>query len=205
MMKPPSFLQMRQFGAHLKSTAAETLAEVLIALIVLAVGGGGALTLVAMSISNNEEAEERLMAYNFAREGVEAMRNIRDTNWLRFPSDRENCWDAKPSVDDIASCPTNQIAAGDYIVYPITDIDTNLFGWRLSTVTAATDTMICETTVAGETLYVHELGGCTTETPYNRVITITKGTDTMEVQSEVFWDSKGDPRSVVFMDKLTNY
>ncbi|USN58529.1 MAG: hypothetical protein H6767_09960 [Candidatus Peribacteria bacterium] len=36
--------------------------------------------------------KNRIEAIQIAREGMEAMKNIRDTNWLIFSSDVENCW-----------------------------------------------------------------------------------------------------------------
>lgn len=34
----------------------------------------------------------KIQAIQIAREWIEAMQNIRDTNWLLFPLDKENCW-----------------------------------------------------------------------------------------------------------------
>src|SRR3989338_7328669 len=83
---------MKKFN-ELLTKKAETLAEVLIALSVISMGAGGASTLVTMSIKANGQSEERIVAYSLAREGVEALRNIRDTNWLRFPGNKTECWD----------------------------------------------------------------------------------------------------------------
>lgn len=37
-------------------------------------------------------AENRIQAVNIAREWIEALQNIRDTNWIKFSSDYTNCW-----------------------------------------------------------------------------------------------------------------
>lgn len=34
----------------------------------------------------------RIQAIQIARDGIESMTNIRDTNWVKFPVDYENCW-----------------------------------------------------------------------------------------------------------------
>jgi len=34
----------------------------------------------------------KIQAISMAREGIEAMKNIRDTNWILFSSDTTNCW-----------------------------------------------------------------------------------------------------------------
>lgn len=39
--------------------------------------------------------ESRIQAINLAREGIEAVENIRNTNWIKFTSDYENCFDVK--------------------------------------------------------------------------------------------------------------
>lgn len=36
--------------------------------------------------------ENRIKAINIAREWLEAVTNIRDTNWIKFSSDYEKCW-----------------------------------------------------------------------------------------------------------------
>lgn len=38
------------------------------------------------------DSEMRIQAVALAREGIEAVYNIRNTNWLRFPAKRESCW-----------------------------------------------------------------------------------------------------------------
>jgi len=39
-----------------------------------------------------DSTENKIKAINIAREWIEAMTNIRDTNWLKFWSDYKNCW-----------------------------------------------------------------------------------------------------------------
>lgn len=73
-------------------------------------------------------ARDRVIATNIAREGIEAVRNIRDTNWLKFSNNRRTCWNHFPG-DDIASdvCSgTTPIFPGEYIVYK-----NNEFRWKL--------------------------------------------------------------------------
>lgn len=40
-------------------------------------------------------SENRIKAINIAREWIEAVKNIRDTNWIKFSSDYTNCWNVK--------------------------------------------------------------------------------------------------------------
>jgi hypothetical protein len=74
--------------------------EVLIALTVLVIGALGSLRLLGIAGINNQITKERVIATNLSREGIEAVRNIRDTNWLRFAGERRICWNNL----DITAC-----------------------------------------------------------------------------------------------------
>ncbi len=78
-----------------KSKRAETILEVIAAIFVIAVGSASATSLVVSSLRSNGLSRDNLIAMNLAVEGVEAMRNIRDSNWLRFAYDKDNCWNMK--------------------------------------------------------------------------------------------------------------
>jgi hypothetical protein len=65
----------------------------------------------------------KIQAIQIAREGIEAMKNIRDTNWILFWSDTPNCWNV---LDYNNSCvwdnsTTNDISAWSYKIYQNTD------------------------------------------------------------------------------------
>ena len=47
------------------------------------------------SIKLSTTTSNRLQAINIAREWIEAVTNIRDTNWLKFSSNIRNCWMTK--------------------------------------------------------------------------------------------------------------
>lgn len=56
--------------------------EGIIAIAVIVVGVVAALVLTLAAFSSSVESEDQVKAVNFAREGLEVVRNIRDTNWL---------------------------------------------------------------------------------------------------------------------------
>lgn len=218
----PAFLDLKK---NLLSQAAETLAEVIIALVVLAVGATGAATLVYASISANAENKQYIQAYNFAREGVEAMRNIRDTNWLRFPGNREECWDVTLETTDPTAC-TEALGAEkigsstgvEYVIYPQLDEESgaaiDLFAWKLFATSTGTDTTIYEYTFeSNATLYVNDpegVLGALPATPYSRAVTVVRTTDAegneiMIVSSTVTWQFKNRTKTVTFTDELTNF
>lgn len=61
-----------------------SLIETLVALFILAIGITAALSLVGYVSSITASTKNKIIATNLAREGVEAVRNIRDSNWLYY-------------------------------------------------------------------------------------------------------------------------
>lgn len=76
----------------------ETILEVIIALFVIVLGSGAATVLIVSAIQANTFSKDNLVALNLAVESVEAMRNIRDSNWLKYSYDKDACWNLKPGV-----------------------------------------------------------------------------------------------------------
>lgn len=66
----------------LKNTDGFTLTEVMIGIMILTVAIVSATNLLVGLISTNQNNVTSLQAYYLAQEGLEAVRNIRDTNWL---------------------------------------------------------------------------------------------------------------------------
>ena len=64
-------------------TLGYTILEVIIAIFVIVTGVFSILTLVVSSLSNTTQALDYLVAANLAREGIELVRNQRDTNWYK--------------------------------------------------------------------------------------------------------------------------
>jgi len=96
----------------------ETLAETIIALSILAMGIALASTVIMNSIRNLSNAKSRVIAINIAREGIEAVRSIRDSNWLYYSDKRRQCWNHDPSsVNPCDGVNLTPIIPGTYIVY----------------------------------------------------------------------------------------
>ena len=60
----------------------QSMLEAIIASGIVATAVSSALTLVQVSISAEKESEGGIVAANLAREGIEVVRSIRDSNWL---------------------------------------------------------------------------------------------------------------------------
>jgi len=94
----------------------ETLAETIIALSILSIGITISSMVILNSMRNLIVAKQRVIAVNIAREGIEAVRSIRDTNWLLYSDRRRQCWNHDPNV--VAACDgSNPITPDTYIVY----------------------------------------------------------------------------------------
>ena len=102
-----------------------TIVELMVVLAILGLGITALLQTIGWGINYARDTENNIKAINIAREGIEAMTNIRDTNWLRFSSDKTNCWKVK---DYQSACignstllpyPANPgiIAPGSYTIY----------------------------------------------------------------------------------------
>lgn len=81
-----------------KKSRGETLLEVIVALLVLTIGSASATSLIVTSIRANQFNKDSLIALNLAQEGIEYMRNLRDTNWIKFSANTKGCWNMKPAV-----------------------------------------------------------------------------------------------------------
>ena len=72
-----------------------TLLEIIIALFVVTIGMGGVFSVIQKSFEMMSLSASRLVAANLAQEGIEIMRNVRDTNWLKGQD-----WDIGLSAGD---------------------------------------------------------------------------------------------------------
>jgi len=72
--------------AHTNKQSGQTLIETLVAIFVLVTGLISAISLSIYSFNSTDNASRAVVATSLAREGVEVIRNLRDSNWLA-PSD----------------------------------------------------------------------------------------------------------------------
>lgn len=119
-----------------KFRRADTILEVIIALFIVAMGTTIATNLMVNAIRSNNYSKNNLVAMNLATEGLEAMRDIRDSNWLKFSFDRDRCWNMIPEKASGDSCTLgNLIAAGNYTI----DLDPTTMKWGLHSVSGVLD------------------------------------------------------------------
>jgi hypothetical protein len=93
--------------------------------------------ILGSALRNMQNAKSRSVAVNIAREGIEAVRNVRDTNWFKYHSKRRDCWNQLPARDPDAQCvKADYIKPGHYIIYrqggyPTAASDPT-YRWRMS-------------------------------------------------------------------------
>lgn len=63
-----------------------TLLEVLLALAIFSIGIMSAFSLAVSDMSSTKENYQKVRAAHLAREGIELIRNVRDSNWLKYQS-----------------------------------------------------------------------------------------------------------------------
>ncbi len=77
----------------------ETIVEVLVATVLLVTVLAGSFVVLNRASRANINVQNRIVAINLAREGVEIVRNIRDTNWLKYSGNRREKWLCLDSLD----------------------------------------------------------------------------------------------------------
>ncbi|MGL5830761.1 MAG: type IV pilus modification PilV family protein [Candidatus Altimarinota bacterium] len=113
-----------------KKSKAETLLEVMIAVFVVALGSATASSLIVQSLLSNQYNKDSLQALNLAQEGLEMMRVVRNTNWMKFSADTDNCWNVRPN-EATCDAPTNLIDEGfyalGYTLSTVNPVDLNVY------------------------------------------------------------------------------
>lgn len=87
----------------------QTLVETMVAALVLVIGIGAAVSLAVYGLSATAGVSKQLVGVGLAREGIEAVKNMRDTNWLR-DSLETTCWNFYTNSAD-ARCYTNWLSS----------------------------------------------------------------------------------------------
>lgn len=87
-----SFMRIVSPTSTLQNQKGATIVELMVVLAILWLGITALLETLSGAINFAQDTENNIKAINIAREWIEWMTNIRDTNWLRFSSDKTNCW-----------------------------------------------------------------------------------------------------------------
>jgi type II secretory pathway pseudopilin PulG len=94
------YLSDKEFRSFSGSSGV-SLMEIIAMLTILGIAIVAMFSTVTGGIFFAKDSENRIKAINLAREWLEGVTDMRNTNWLRFSSDQANCWKVK---DYNASC-----------------------------------------------------------------------------------------------------
>jgi prepilin-type N-terminal cleavage/methylation domain-containing protein len=167
-----NFLPARQAGKFQEKGF--TLLEIIVSLFIVTVGMGGVFIVIQRSFTIMSISGSRLVAANLAQEGIEVIRNIRDTNWLEGGSvawdegfaenNYQVQYDDNKSKLPVAICSPNPCDNYDDTGFKFLKIDANGF-------------------------YNYDTGDAT---KFKRRVTISdKTADSMKITVDVIWKERG--------------
>jgi Tfp pilus assembly protein PilV len=107
---------MRLIAGNKNFQSGQTLIETLVAAFILTMGITAAVGLAIYVFSTSGGITKQMVAIGLAREGIEAVKNMRDTNWLKQPAIDENCYNYE-TLDSTGKCYKNWLgkdASTDY-------------------------------------------------------------------------------------------
>lgn len=155
-----------------------TIFEVIMALFILTVAIGASVALITQTLVLVSVNESRAVASYLTQEGLEVVRNIRDSNWLLQRTNPVVSW-------------KEGLAPGDYEV-----------GYSDTSLAAYADRYLLLDTANG--FYSYAPGGL--QTQFKRKISITDiDADTIEVTSLVSWEERGRSHEVKAVERFYNW
>lgn len=93
-----------------------TIMEIMVMIAIMWLAITAVFSTVSSGIRYAKESENRVKAIALAREWIEWVTNIRNTNWLRFSSDRKNCWKTKEYASSCIGWGGIEYAPRDYML-----------------------------------------------------------------------------------------
>jgi len=91
----------------LKTNHGFLLVETIISITILIMIAATSISLLVMGHRAINMNKNSLEASWLAQEAVESLRGLRDTNWIRYGYDKENCWNSISSVECVPSMPAD--------------------------------------------------------------------------------------------------
>ncbi len=160
--------------------------EMMMAIFVILVGVLGVMSLIQRVLFFGSISHSRLAAAYLAQEGIEIIRNIRDTNWLEART-VANDWD-----EGLTNCSTGCAADYNHSYGPnLTDPDLSIIN---------PDTFL---NIDGNGFYSYSSG---TQTKFKRKIKISSiSPDALNVLVEISWTDKEATYSLSVQENLYNW
>jgi len=103
-------IDKRAEGRNLVSRRGFTIVEIITVLFIVSVGLVGVLSLIIKNIQSQNYNKNSLIAYQLAQEGIELVREVRDTNWKLLQSFNYNLADGTYYLDYLDIVPVASAA-----------------------------------------------------------------------------------------------
>ncbi len=204
-----------------------TMIELIAVMAIMGLGIGALLQTLGWGIYYAKNTEDNIKAINIAREWIEWMINIRDTNWLRFSSDKTNCWKTKdyavscigtPTFPDWTAITPWNISSWSYTLFPrngvwflsgvssVIDFSTNWAGYKDAfKIWFDSEWFYTQTGVSSTPCSSYTQTGCLTIFAREIVVGVPPtDTWTLNISSIVRWYDKR-PQSVILNSTITNW
>ena len=172
-----------------------TLMEAMVAIFVIITGIVGVMTLITHTITSAQISKDRLTAAYLAQEGIEIVRNIRDTNWLEQYTESTNPWN-----EGLTGCSGD--CEADYFCSTVEDPDPTNPASHYCLASYDSGHFLKINT---NDLYNYATG---IDTKFKRKITISDGpisNNSLNVEVEVFWEERGRTHQVTVKEILYNW
>jgi len=116
---------------HISKKKAFTIREILVVIVVISVGLLSVVVVLTNGMNYVQKTRQKVVALNLAREGIEAIYHIRDTNWMRWAWVKDSCWlKTNPLVDEwTANCALDdqRFSSGTYVLQRLTTWEQEYF------------------------------------------------------------------------------
>ncbi len=202
---------------NIRDQAGQTLVETMVGIFVLTIGISTALGLAISLYSSSNGAVKQVVGTGLAREGVEALFNMRATNWLKGQLSATGCYNFVTATNNDAPCHTDwQNVSGAYDIRSnpgsksyVLDINPGLAGstgyWLFDPENNGFALNYDSTATIGRFYYPAKSTSGTSE--YYRKINIAEENPTytndpafrrLKITSQVWWSDKGCPQSTTW-------
>jgi len=175
---------------RLKVSGGFTLLEVVAAIFILTLGLGASFSLIQQTLAVASIVESKLTAVYLAQEGIEIIRNIRDTNWLEQRIGM-NSWD-----DGLTDC--DPCCEGDYK----TDTSPSL---SLNNLLQCDYDQLHFLDINEDGFYSYATSGSFVQTKFKRKITIETEPGKVMISVEVKWMERGKFYNIEVCEDITNW
>jgi type II secretory pathway pseudopilin PulG len=211
------------FSKPIKRQDGFTLVEIIVMIAVLTIGILGTLAVANVALRSSENNKQQVVATNLAREGVELVRAIRDSDWAAFAEHTgPGCWDYYPNSQNTAAQPPPSVCSPrfqslasetNFTAYLNVGNGTPYLVQQGSAATKSTVYQLCQN---GQGLYVPSSSACASGDTYYRRVTIQRSKDlgidvdgggrkySIRVRSYVSWPGRGQA-DIIAEEYLTDW